>query len=197
MSADTTNNRPADWDARARFHAARQRWQQVTLSALRGNTSCSTSTPKTIPPAAPPRRAASATTGTRWSSAACACWASAATASSRTRVCREVRPAIHAALDEGGEVTEKYGVWGEKSMYGKTFMGIFRVTFAIGPDGVIEPSGEGPPRGPRCRGARLPRWRGERLTLAKATGTAYPHMHPPNSIPPQSEGYRYAHSRVC
>jgi thioredoxin-dependent peroxiredoxin len=40
--------------------------------------------------------------------------------------------------DEGGEVTEKYGVWGEKSMYGKTYMGIFRVTFAIGPDGVIE-----------------------------------------------------------
>lgn len=40
--------------------------------------------------------------------------------------------------DEGGEVTEKYGVWGEKSMYGKTYTGIFRVTFAIGPDGVIE-----------------------------------------------------------
>jgi peroxiredoxin Q/BCP len=33
---------------------------------------------------------------------------------------------------------EKYGVWGEKSMYGKTYMGISRVTFAIGPDGVIE-----------------------------------------------------------
>jgi peroxiredoxin Q/BCP len=40
--------------------------------------------------------------------------------------------------DEGGEVTEKYGVWGEKSMYGKTYMGISRVTFAIGPDGAIE-----------------------------------------------------------
>lgn len=40
--------------------------------------------------------------------------------------------------DEKGEVTEKYGVWGEKSMYGKTFMGISRVTFAIGPDGVIQ-----------------------------------------------------------
>lgn len=40
--------------------------------------------------------------------------------------------------DEKGEVTEKYGVWGEKSMYGKTFMGISRVTFVIGPDGVIQ-----------------------------------------------------------
>jgi thioredoxin-dependent peroxiredoxin len=40
--------------------------------------------------------------------------------------------------DEDGEVTEKYGVWVEKNMYGKTYMGIARVTFAIGPDGVIE-----------------------------------------------------------
>ncbi|HEX6542804.1 MAG TPA: thioredoxin-dependent thiol peroxidase [Ktedonobacterales bacterium] len=39
--------------------------------------------------------------------------------------------------DDEGEVTQKYGVWGEKSMYGKTFMGISRVTFAIAPDGVI------------------------------------------------------------
>ena len=29
---------------------------------------------------------------------------------------------------------ESYGVWGKKSMYGKTFMGITRVTFLIGPD---------------------------------------------------------------
>ena len=34
-------------------------------------------------------------------------------------------------------MTEEYGVWGEKSMYGKTFMGISRVTFAIAPDGAI------------------------------------------------------------
>ncbi len=30
-----------------------------------------------------------------------------------------------------------YGVWGEKSMYGKTFMGIERATFLIGADGKI------------------------------------------------------------
>ena len=30
-----------------------------------------------------------------------------------------------------------YGVWGEKSMYGKTFMGIVRTTFLIGSDGRI------------------------------------------------------------
>ena len=39
--------------------------------------------------------------------------------------------------DEDGHVTEEYGVWVEKSMYGKTFMGIARVTFAIAPDGTI------------------------------------------------------------
>ena len=30
-----------------------------------------------------------------------------------------------------------YGVWKEKSMYGRTYMGIERSTFLIGPDGVI------------------------------------------------------------
>jgi thioredoxin-dependent peroxiredoxin len=39
--------------------------------------------------------------------------------------------------DEGGEVTEEYGVWVERTMYGKTFMGVARVTFAIAPDGMI------------------------------------------------------------
>jgi len=32
---------------------------------------------------------------------------------------------------------EAYGVWVEKSMYGKTYMGIERSTFVIGPDGVL------------------------------------------------------------
>jgi peroxiredoxin Q/BCP len=30
-----------------------------------------------------------------------------------------------------------YGVWGEKSMYGRSFMGVIRATFLIGPDGRI------------------------------------------------------------
>src|SRR6056297_1805121 len=33
--------------------------------------------------------------------------------------------------DEGSDVCERYGVWGEKSMYGKKFMGITRATFLI------------------------------------------------------------------
>jgi len=39
--------------------------------------------------------------------------------------------------DKEGKVTEEYGVWVEKSMYGKTYMGIQRATFLIGPDGKI------------------------------------------------------------
>jgi peroxiredoxin Q/BCP len=39
--------------------------------------------------------------------------------------------------DETHSMLEAYGVWGKKSMYGKTFMGIIRTTFLIGPDGRI------------------------------------------------------------
>ncbi|PVA11826.1 peroxiredoxin [Pelagivirga sediminicola] len=39
--------------------------------------------------------------------------------------------------DADGTVCEDYGVWAEKKMYGKTFMGIERSTFLIGADGRI------------------------------------------------------------
>lgn len=39
--------------------------------------------------------------------------------------------------DEDHKVAEAYGVWKEKSRYGKTCMGISRETFLIGPDGKI------------------------------------------------------------
>lgn len=39
--------------------------------------------------------------------------------------------------DTDHAVAEKYGVWVEKNMYGKKFMGIQRATFLIGPDGKI------------------------------------------------------------
>jgi len=34
-------------------------------------------------------------------------------------------------------VAELYGVWGERSMYGRTFMGIVRSHFAIDPNGIL------------------------------------------------------------
>ncbi|MBS1301616.1 thioredoxin-dependent thiol peroxidase [Loktanella sp. SALINAS62] len=39
--------------------------------------------------------------------------------------------------DENGDVCERYGVWGEKQMYGKTFHGIERTTFLIDGEGRI------------------------------------------------------------
>lgn len=39
--------------------------------------------------------------------------------------------------DEEGDVCERYGTWVEKSMYGKTYMGIERATYLIGADGKI------------------------------------------------------------
>ena len=40
--------------------------------------------------------------------------------------------------DEDKKIVEAYGVWGEKSFMGKKYLGVFRVTFLIGPDGKIK-----------------------------------------------------------
>jgi len=39
--------------------------------------------------------------------------------------------------DADHEVAEKYGVWQEKSNYGRKYMGIVRTTYLIGPDGKV------------------------------------------------------------
>ena len=45
------------------------------------------------------------------------------------------------AVDTDGkpapQVADKYGVWVQKSMYGRTYMGINRTTYLIGPDGKV------------------------------------------------------------
>ena len=45
--------------------------------------------------------------------------------------------AVPLLSDAEGSVCEDYGVWKEKKMYGKTFMGIERTTVLIGEDGTI------------------------------------------------------------
>ena len=42
--------------------------------------------------------------------------------------------AIALASDEAHRMLEAYGVWREKAMYGRKFMGVVRATFLIGPD---------------------------------------------------------------
>jgi thioredoxin-dependent peroxiredoxin len=39
--------------------------------------------------------------------------------------------------DTDHAVAKKYGVWQEKSRYGRTYMGIARTTYLIGPDGKV------------------------------------------------------------
>jgi peroxiredoxin Q/BCP len=39
--------------------------------------------------------------------------------------------------DEQHDMLEAYGVWGEKSMYGRTFMGVHRTTVLLGADGRV------------------------------------------------------------
>jgi len=40
--------------------------------------------------------------------------------------------------DEDKKIVEAYGVWGEKSFMGRKYLGVYRVTFLIGPDGKIK-----------------------------------------------------------
>ncbi|MFZ2619954.1 MAG: thioredoxin-dependent thiol peroxidase [Alphaproteobacteria bacterium] len=46
---------------------------------------------------------------------------------------------LHETLlsDIGATVAQQYGVWQEKSMYGKTYMGIARTSFLINPQGLV------------------------------------------------------------
>lgn len=40
-------------------------------------------------------------------------------------------------VDEGASVATAYGAWGEKTLYGRTSVGMMRSTFIIGPDGRL------------------------------------------------------------
>jgi peroxiredoxin Q/BCP len=60
------------------------------------------------------------------------------------------------ASDETHETLLAYGVWEKKSMYGRTFMGIVRTTFLLGPE--------------RSRGARLAQGEGRRSCAGGAGG---------------------------
>jgi peroxiredoxin Q/BCP len=53
------------------------------------------------------------------------------------KFCKKHGLQIILASDEEGQTCEDYGVWAEKSMYGKTYMGITRATFLIDGTGKI------------------------------------------------------------
>jgi len=41
-------------------------------------------------------------------------------------------------VDDEKKIIDKYGVWGEKNLYGRKYMGVFRTTFLIDEKGVIK-----------------------------------------------------------
>ena len=65
------------------------------------------------------------------------------------------------ASDEDHKAAEAYGVWVEKSMYGRQYMGIERSTFLIGKDGTIAKA---------WRGVKVPGHVAEVAEAAKAMG---------------------------
>lgn len=50
---------------------------------------------------------------------------------------RKHRLTVPLLSDETHAMLKAYEAWGEKSMYGRTFMGVHRMTYLIGPDGRI------------------------------------------------------------
>jgi peroxiredoxin Q/BCP len=59
-------------------------------------------------------------------------------AASHTRFRTKYELPFTLLADTGHVVAERYGVWQEKSMYGRTYWGVARTTFVIGADGRVE-----------------------------------------------------------
>ncbi|MHB1598256.1 MAG: thioredoxin-dependent thiol peroxidase [Acidimicrobiales bacterium] len=45
---------------------------------------------------------------------------------------------VRLLTDTDHAVMERYGAWGEKTLYGRTSVGVIRSTFLVGPDGRVE-----------------------------------------------------------
>jgi peroxiredoxin Q/BCP len=59
------------------------------------------------------------------------------TAASHQKFKSKFRLPFPLLADPDHKVAERYGAWGERSMYGRKFQGILRTTFVIGADGRI------------------------------------------------------------
>lgn len=60
------------------------------------------------------------------------------TPESHQRFRAEHELAVRLLCDESHEVMERYGAYGEKTLYGRTSVGVIRSTFLIGADGTLE-----------------------------------------------------------
>jgi peroxiredoxin Q/BCP len=58
-------------------------------------------------------------------------------AASKAKFARKHKLNFPLLADPDHEVAERYGTWQKKSLYGRTYMGVARVTYLIGPDGAV------------------------------------------------------------
>lgn len=56
---------------------------------------------------------------------------------SKARFARKHRLNFPLLADPEHEIAEKYGAWKKKSLYGRTYMGVARMTYLIGSDGKV------------------------------------------------------------
>lgn len=60
------------------------------------------------------------------------------TAGSHLKFIAKYNLAFNLIADTDKQIAESYGVWAEKKMYGRTYMGVLRTTFIIDEQGVIQ-----------------------------------------------------------
>jgi peroxiredoxin Q/BCP len=63
--------------------------------------------------------------------------ASKDSAKSHDKFCEKHSLSVELVSDESGTLCDAFGVWVEKSMYGKKYMGIERATFLIDEEGIV------------------------------------------------------------
>jgi peroxiredoxin Q/BCP len=56
---------------------------------------------------------------------------------SKAKFARKHRLSFPLLADPEHAVAERYGAWQEKSLYGRRYMGVARMTYLIGPDGTV------------------------------------------------------------
>ena len=98
--------------------------------------SCSISTRRTTPLAARRKHARSGTAGAPSAAGKSRCWG-LGTGREIAQKFEKFSLPFRLLADADRRIVEAYGVWGEKSLYGRKFMGTNRVTYAIDEKGKI------------------------------------------------------------
>ena len=113
--------------------------EQVTLSGLRGRTVILYFYPKDDTPGCTKEACDFRDSWTRVSSAgAVVLGVSADSVLSHEKFAKKFDLPFLLLSDPDQKVSEAYGVWTQKTLYGRSFLGIERSTFVIGPDGIVK-----------------------------------------------------------